>query len=122
MFDRSHKTIRQYSSNSAKQKNQKPVRAAQILIDLRKQAGLSRNALAGASGVDEKYFWDLERGLKRNPGRNVLIKLSRAPAHYSKQFTEEDVDAVLEAAGFPPAPLPDPNPAPTSLTRELYRW
>ena len=105
----------------AKKKYRKPVKAIRMIIKLRERAGLSRNALAEASYVDPKYLWNLERGIKRNPGRNLLIRLVRTLVSYSKMFTEDDVDAVLKAAGYPPAPLPDPNPRPTFLTREIYR-
>ena len=89
------------------QKYQKPIKAIRMIIKMRESAKLTTNALAGYSRVDPKYVWNLERGISRNPGRRILINLTRALVAYTKMFSEKDVDAVLKAAGYPPAPPPD---------------
>lgn len=88
---------------------------------MREQAGLTTNALAESTPVDPKYLWKLERGIARNPGRNLLIDLARSLVGYTKLFNESNVDMVMAAANYPSAPLPDPNPSPNYLTRHLYR-
>ena len=103
----------------AKKKYRKPVKAIQMVIKLRQKAGLTRNALAEAAYMDPKYLWRLEHGLARNPGRVILINLVRTLVAYSKMFTEEDVDAVQKAAGYPPAPKPPENPGRTFLNRGI---
>jgi transcriptional regulator with XRE-family HTH domain len=88
-------------------KHRKPVKPIRMIIKMRKRAKLTRNALAEASYIDPKYLWNLEHGISRNPGRRILIDLTRALVAYTKMFSEEDVDKVLKAAGYPPAPLPE---------------
>lgn len=105
----------------AERKYRKPVEAIRMVIKLRKKAGLTTNALAEAAYMDPKYFWKLEHGIARNPGRVILINLVRTLVAYSKMFTEEDVDAVLHAAGYPPAPKPPDDPGGTFLNRGIRR-
>ena len=90
-----------------------------MLIKLREKAGLTTNALADGANVDQKYLWNLEHGVNRNPGRDLLINLGRTLVSFSKAFTEEDVDRMLAAANHPPTPLPDPTPRPDYLTRGI---
>ena len=85
----------------------KPFKAIQIIMKMRKKARLSTWKLAELAYMDHRYLYRLERGEKTHPSREVLIRLGRALVHYSKLFTEEDVDKILKAAGFPPAPLDD---------------
>ena len=68
---------------------------------------MSRWKLASDAYVDQKYYKRLELGEARNPGRGVLISLVRALVAYTKIYTEKDVDRVLAAWGYPPAPEPD---------------
>lgn len=84
----------------------KPVKSIQMLMKMREKAGVSRYKMATLAWVDEKYVKRLELGEARHPGRDVLIRLSRALVEYTKMFTEKDVDRVLAAAGFAPAPEP----------------
>ena len=92
-----------------KKKYRKPVKAIRLLIDKRKKAGITTNALADLASLDPKNYWRLEKGIARNPGRDTLIRLARALVGYTKMFTEDDVDKVLAAANFPPAPEPECN-------------
>ena len=103
----------------AERKYRKPVKAIQMVIKLREKAGLTRNVLAEAAYMDTKYYWRLERGIARKPGRIILINLVRTLVSYSKMFAEEDVDAVQHAAGYPPAPRPPDDPGGTFLNRGI---
>jgi len=84
----------------------KPVKAIRILIEMREKAGVTTYRLASLARVDSKYLWRLERGEARNPGREALIRLARALVGYTKLFSESDVDCVLAAADYAPAPMP----------------
>ena len=99
--------------------NRKPVKAIRMPIRLREKAGLTTNALADGANVDQKNLWNLEHGIKRNPGRDLLINLGRTLVSFSKAFTEEDVDRKLAAADYPPAPLPNPTPRTNHLIRGI---
>ena len=96
-------------------KRSRPVKPIRMIIKMCKKAGLTRNALTEASYLDPKYVWRLEMGQKRNPGRNILINPTRALVAYTKMYSEKDVDKVLDAAGYPPAPPPPDNPTRTFL-------
>ncbi len=85
----------------------KPVKAIQIVTNLRKKAKLSTWKLAELAYVDHRYLYRLESGEKTHPSRGVLIRLGRALVNYSKLFDEDDVDRILKAGGYPPAPLDD---------------
>ena len=110
---------RKAPSERKQPKHRRPVKAIQMVIKLREKAGLTRNALAEAAYLDSKYLWNLEHGIARKPGRVILINLVRTLVAYSKMFTEEDVDAVLHAAGYPPAPKPPDDPGSTFLNRGI---
>ena len=114
-------TRRSNREKPAERKYRKPVEAIRMVIKLRKKAGLTTNALAEAAYLDSKYLWNLEHGIARKPGRIILINLVRTLVAYSKMFTEEDVDAVLHAAGYPPAPKPPDDPGGTFLNRGIRR-
>jgi hypothetical protein len=104
-----------------KKEYDKPVKAIEMIIEMREQCGLNRHELARSSGNDPKYLWNLERGIKRNPSRWALITLTRALVAYTKLFDETDVDAVLKAAGYPPAPLPKPESVMVDTRSSYYR-
>ena len=89
-----------------KRKPLKPVKAILLLIKMRKKADVSCYMLATLARVDDRYLRRLEAGEARNPGRDHLIRLARALVGFTKLFDEDDVDRVLAAAGFAPAPLP----------------
>lgn len=118
---RNNRIVRKEPEKPKGPKRSKPIKAIRMIIKMRKKAGLTRNALAEASYVDPKYYWHLEMGQKRNPGRNILINLTRTLVAYTKMFSEKDVDAVLKAAGYPPAPPPDDEPSRTFLNRGIRR-
>ncbi len=121
MFNKKPASKRPIRKKPKKKKYQKPVKAIRLLIDKRKKAGLTTNALAELASLDPKNYWRLEKGIARKPGRHTLIRLARALVRYTKKFDESDVDEVLAAAGFPPAPWPE-----CTLCRELmagkFRW
>jgi|AP95_1055475.scaffolds.fasta_scaffold555947_1 hypothetical protein len=71
--------------------------------------------------MDGKYLWRLEHGIARKPGRIKLINIGRTLVAYSKMFTEEDVDAVLHAARYPPAPRPPDDPGGTFLNMGIRK-
>jgi hypothetical protein len=83
-----------------------PVKAIAIIVEMRQKAHITYSKLSTISGVDKSYMRRLERGESRNPGRDTLIDLARSLVNYTKLFTEKDVDRVLQAAGFAPAPMP----------------
>lgn len=83
----------------------KPVKSVEIIIQMREKAGLTYSQLARLAGTDRSYLRRLEVGESRNPGHDTLIDLAEALVDYTKLFTEDDVDRVLKAAGFPPAPV-----------------
>ncbi len=111
---------RSMKRKKVKQKYQKPIKAIQLLIDKRKKAKLTTNGFAERASLDPKNYWRPEKGVARNPGRDTLITLARALVRYSKLFTEKDVDEVLAAADFPPAPEPECSHHCDHHTR--YRW
>lgn len=89
-----------------KQKPLKPVKPIEMLIEMRKKAGITPYKLASLAWVDGRYLRRLEAGEARNPGRDVLINLARAIVNFTKLFDEHHVDKVLAAADFAPAPMP----------------
>jgi len=55
---------------------------------LRKQRGLSQEALAEACGLSRNYISDIERGV-RNPGVLVLVALAKALRVSLRELFEE---------------------------------
>jgi transcriptional regulator with XRE-family HTH domain len=55
---------------------------------LRKQRGLSQEALAEACGLSRNYISDIERGV-RNPGLLALVALARALRVSLRELLEE---------------------------------
>ena len=88
-----------------KKKKPKPVKAIRILIKMREKAKLTAFQFSELSHSDYKYWKKLESGEAENPGRGYLMWAARSLVDYTKLFDESDVDEVLAAAGFPPAPV-----------------
>ncbi len=89
-----------------KKKKPKPIKAIRLLIKLREKAKLTAFQFAQLSHSDYKYWKKLESGEAQNPGRGYLMWAARSLVDYTKLFDEGDVDKVLAAADFPPAPAP----------------
>ena len=69
---------------------------------LRLKAGKSRYRLARFSGIDESYLLRLERGERKNPSRNIVIRLGLALLAKSDALTMEDIEELLFAADYAP--------------------
>ena len=52
---------------------------SKILKDLMDKSGKTRYRLARSSGVDEAYIFRLESGERRNPTRDLVVKLGMGP-------------------------------------------
>ncbi len=109
MMNKKRSSKRSIKNKTAKKKYPKSVKSINTITKMRKKAGLTCNALAEMSYVDPKYLWELENGLKRNPGRDILIRLVRGLIGFTKLFDESHLDKVLSEANYPPAPLPGTN-------------
>ncbi len=72
------------------------------LRTLRLKAGKSRYRLARFSGIDESYLLRLERGERKNPSRNIVIRLGLALLTESDALTMEDIEELLLAADYAP--------------------
>lgn len=59
----------------------------EAILSLRDQNGMTREALAEASGVSPSYLSEVERGLKR-PSTDVLAKIAEAFRILPSQFLE----------------------------------
>lgn len=107
MFGRRRKKIRSRRTDQTvpSRKPLKPVKAIGMIIKMREKADITYSKLSTIARVDKSYLRRLETGESRHPGRDILIALTRALVDYTKLFAEKDVDRVLAAAGFPPAPL-----------------
>lgn len=88
-----------------KKKKSNPVKAVKLLIKMRKKSKLTAFQFASLSHSDYKYWKRLESGESENPGRDFLMWAARSLVEYTKLFDESDIDKVLAAAGFPPAPV-----------------
>lgn len=93
------------SPKPPKRKKPKPIKAIRLLIKMREKAKLTAFQFASQSHSDYKYWQKLESGEAQNPGRGYLMWAARSLVDYTKLFDESDVDKVLAAAGFPPAPV-----------------
>ena len=69
---------------------------------LREKSGKSRYKLAQYSGLDEAYVSRLESGGRRNPSRDVVVKLSLALVQDSSEVSIHDVNELLLSAGYAP--------------------
>ena len=68
--------------------------AANALVHLRKQRGMSQRALAALAGVSQSLIAELERG-KHLPSPNALSKLSQALGVESDQLVFATDDGTL---------------------------
>ena len=107
MFGRKRKKTRsrRIIRSEPPEKPLKPAKAIEMIIKMREKADITYSQLARLARVDKSYLRRLELGESRHPGRQTLIDLSEALVDYTKMFDERDVDRVLKAAGFAPAPL-----------------
>ena len=71
---------------------------------LRTKAKLTRYRLAMEANVDPGHVGRLERGERRHPNRDLVLRLSQALLDNSGDLTLEDVDWLLKAAGYGPLP------------------
>jgi transcriptional regulator with XRE-family HTH domain len=97
---------------------------AETLTKLRTKAKLTRYALARDAEVDPTYVVRLERGEKRHPSRDIVLRLGHVLLDTSGDISLEDIDELLESAGYGPLPrhcisiLPLKAKASRSNTRE----
>jgi transcriptional regulator with XRE-family HTH domain len=77
---------------------------AKALFKLRTRARLTRYRLGQEVNVDPGHVGRLERGERRHPGRDLVLRLSQALLDNSGDITLEDVDQLLKAAGHGPLP------------------
>jgi transcriptional regulator with XRE-family HTH domain len=75
---------------------------AETLKKLRTQAGKSRYRLAQYSGIDEAYILRLERGVRSNPSRDVVLMLGLSIVESSDSVRVYDIDELLLSAGYAP--------------------
>ena len=85
-----------------------------MLEHLIEKSGISRYRLSRCSQVDEAYIFRLEKGEKRNPTRDLVIKLGLGLMQGSSSVTIDDVNELLLAAGH--APLRGRGEQPTLST------
>ena len=97
---------------------------ARVLLQLRTKARVTRYALARGAHVDPTYVVRLERGEKRHPSRDLVLRLGQVLLDTSGGISLEDIDELLESAGYGPLPrnpisiLPLKPAASRSSTRE----
>ena len=111
---------RRISNRVEKPHTVRPAKAIEILIELRGKANLTAFQFARITRLDYSYWKRLESGESQNLGHDLLLQAARALVGYSKIFDEDDVDRVLEAAGFPPAPDPTLRQMCASCQRRIY--
>ena len=75
---------------------------SKILKDLMDKSGKTRYRLAQCSGVDEAYIFRLENGERRNPTRDIVMKLGLGLMHDSSSVTIYDVNELLIGAEYSP--------------------
>ncbi len=75
---------------------------ARTLSGLVTKAGASKHALAQFAGLDSAYVWRLACGRKRNPSRDVVLRIGLALVHASRSIEAEDIDRLLLAADYRP--------------------
>ena len=71
---------------------------------LRTKAKLTRYRLAMEANVDPGHVGRLERGERRHPSRELVLRLGQALLDNSGDISLEDVDWLLKAAGYGPLP------------------
>jgi transcriptional regulator with XRE-family HTH domain len=75
---------------------------AKALHRLRTRARLTRYRLALEAQADLGHLGRLERGERRHPSRDLVLRISQALLDCSGDITLEDVDWLLKAAGHAP--------------------
>ena len=75
---------------------------SKILKDLMDKSEKTRYRLARSSGVDEAYIFRLESGERRNPTRDLVVKLGMGLMHNSSAVSVDDVNELLLAAEYSP--------------------
>ena len=81
---------------------QRQTEFSKILKDLMDKSGKTRYRLARCSGVDEAYIFRLESGERRNPTRDIVVKLGLGLMHDSSSVTVDDVNELLLSAEHSP--------------------
>ena len=84
----------------------KPIKPIRLLVKMRKRAGLTTFQFAALSYADYKYLQRLESGEADNPSRSYLKGKAESLVAYTSLFDIKDVNEVLKAGGYPPAPAP----------------
>jgi transcriptional regulator with XRE-family HTH domain len=74
------------------------------LHKLRTRAKLTRYRLALEAHADLGHLGRLERGERRHPSRELVLRLGQALLDNSGDISLEDVDWLLKAAGHGPLP------------------
>jgi transcriptional regulator with XRE-family HTH domain len=77
---------------------------AKALHKLRTKAKLTRYRLALEAYADPGHLGRLERGERRHPNRELVLRLGEALVNNSGDVTLQDVDWLLKAAGHGPLP------------------
>jgi transcriptional regulator with XRE-family HTH domain len=77
---------------------------AKALYKLRTKAKLTRYRLAMEATVDPGHLGRLERGERRHPSRDLVLRLGQALLGNSGDISLDDVDRLLKAAGYGPLP------------------
>jgi transcriptional regulator with XRE-family HTH domain len=75
---------------------------AKALRRLRTRAKLTRYRLAMEANVDPGHVGRLERGERRHPSRDLVLRLSQALLDCSGDICLEEIDQLLKAAGHAP--------------------
>ena len=69
---------------------------------LRSKSGKTRYKLAQYSGLNEAYVFRLESGERRNPSRDIVVKLCLALVADSDAVSIHDVNELILSGGFAP--------------------
>ena len=80
------------------------IKFGRLLRRLREKAKMTQWALATGSSSDWKHVRRLENGEVKRTGRYTVLRLSQALLDNSNDITLEDVDRLLNAAGYGPLP------------------
>ncbi len=63
-------------------------------------------SVAEWSGIDQAYLWRLEKGDRKNPSRDLVLRLALSLVQGSSMLSLHDIDDLLLAADY--APLRNP--------------
>ena len=77
---------------------------AKALHRLRTRARLTRYRLALEANADLGHLGRLERGERRHPSRELVLRLGQALLDNSGDISLEDVNQLLRSAGYGPVP------------------